>query len=55
MSEKNALCYIFSYNSSASGALILEIVVIVDNKLMRYICYKRYFYHIFPNSFNTKI
>ena len=47
----------FSYYSLASGALVLEITVIVDNKPME-ICYRfvyNLFYHIFPNAYNIKI
>ena len=49
----------FSYQSLASGALVLVITVIADNKSMElcYRCYTVYnlFYHIFPNAYNTKI
>ena len=46
----------FSYKSLASGALILGIIGIADNKPVDlcYRCYK-YFYHIFRNAYNTKI
>ena len=53
--KKKRFFFTFSYKSQASGALILEIIVIADNKPMDfcYRCYKKN--HIFPNMYNTKI
>ena len=47
----------FSYSALASGALVLVITVIADNKPMElwYRCYIQYFYHIFPNAYSIKI
>ena len=48
--------HMFSNYSLASGALVLVIIVIADNKPMElcYRCYIKYFYHIFPNAYNIK-
>ena len=38
----------FSFKALASGALVVGMIVIADNKLMRI------FLDIFPNAYNTK-
>ena len=55
--QKNTIFHIFSYLSLASGALVLVITVIADNKPMElcYLCYIKPFNHIFPNGHNIKI
>ena len=44
-SEKNNIFHMFFYQSLASGALILVITVIADNKPME-LCYRCYIYII---------
>ena len=57
ISEKKYYFHMFSYISLASGALVLVIIVIADNKPMElcYRCYILSFCHIFPNAYNIKI
>ena len=57
ISEKKTIFHMFSFKSLASGALVLVISVIVENKPMElcYRCYIQSFYHIFPNAYNIKI
>ena len=55
--KKNTIFSHVSYKSLASGALILGSIVNADKMPMDlcYRCYKYYFYHLFPNTYNTKI
>ena len=48
LEKKMNIFHMFSYKSLASGALIIEIIVIADNKPMEvcYRCYKSTFSHI---------
>ena len=39
--QKNTIFHMFSYSSLASGALVLVIIVIADNKPME-LCYRCY-------------
>ena len=41
ISEKNTIFHMFFYKSLASGALVLVIIVIADNKPME-LCYRCY-------------
>ena len=47
--------HMFSYKSLASGALILEILVIADNKHMDFFADVTNIFHIFPSMYNTKL
>ena len=55
--KKTNIFHMFSYNSIASGAIIIGYIVSADNNPMdlRYRCCKLTFYNIFPNAYTTKI